>query len=974
MSGKQLESIFPAGSFLRFSANFASDTTNIMNKLLFSLILLLTIPAAVSAQLLLFEGTVTDNDGSPLPGALVQTEIAQTYTDIDGTFELELAADVREVAFVISAEGFMPQSLVVLVTDSDVKDLGTIRLQADPNAVSGSVVLAPDSLDQDNIAENIPTIVLNDDALSDGDFQSDNISGILANSRDLFVSTAAFNFGSLRFRVRGYDSENTTLLLNGVPMNELENGRLYWGAWGGLNDVTRNRQTEIGLNPMEYTFGGVGGGSTIDLRASSQREQLRVGYAISNRSYRNRIMATYSTGLLPSGWAFSFSGSRRWGNEGFIEGTSYDAWAYFASIDKRFNDRHALNLVFFGSPNKRGRSGAAIQELYDLAGSNYYNPYWGFQDGEKRNSRVANRHQPVLMLRHDWNVGQDALLTSAFSFQFGENGSTALDWYDARDPRPDYYRYLPSGSPDEFADEVAAILANDEAARQIDWDYMYNVNYSSLYTVEDVDGIEGNDVTGNRAKYIVEDRRYDSKEFNWNSMYTDPLGDHLTLNAGLGYQMYMGDNFKEVDDLLGAEFYVDVNRFVQRDFPTDQDKWQNDLNRPNRLLYEGDRFGYDYESHIRKANAWVQGVWSYRLIDFHLAAEASHTSFWRRGNVVNGLYPDNSFGDSEQQNFFNYGFKGGLTFKINSRNFLYANGAWITRAPFFRNSYIAPRVRDELVDGLTSTTIQSVEGGYVLRAANIQARATAYFTTFEDMTRVMSFFNDETIDLSSDGVDVDNSITAGFVNFAMTDIDSRHQGVELAVDWKVVAGLSLRGVAAIGQYQYTSRPTSTIVNESNPGLFGTLERTVYMQNFYIPGTPQSAYSGGIRYEGKGYWSASLNVNYFDNIFIDFNPNRRTTDAVGGLDPEIPQFASIIEQEQGDPGVTVDFFGSKSFRFNDLFLYLTVGVNNILDNQKIKTGGYEQLRFDFENQDPSTFPARYYYYYGRNFFVQLAFRI
>jgi hypothetical protein len=181
-------------------------------------------------------------------------------------------------------------------------------------------------------------------------------------------------------------------------------------------------------------------------------------------------------------------------------------------------------------------------------------------------------------------------------------------------------------------------------------------------------------------------------------------------------------------------------------------------------------------------------------------------------------------------------------------------------------------------------------------------------------------------------------------------------------------------VAAVGQYQFTSRPTSTIVNESNPGLFTPLERTVYQQNFFIPGTPQSAYSGGLRYEGKGYWSASVNVNYFDNTFIDFNPNRRTEAAIDGLNPEIGQFNSIIAQEQGDPGFTVDFFGSKSFKINDVFLYLTLGVNNILDNQNLKTGGYEQLRFDFENQDPSTFPARYYYYFGRNYFLSLAFRI
>ncbi|MBR9919298.1 MAG: TonB-dependent receptor [Bacteroidetes bacterium] len=933
-------------------------------KKFFPLLLLLVLPILAEAQLILFEGWVIDDvTEEPVAAALVDAGLATTLTDQDGYFELELAADVSEVVFEISAEGFLSQEIVVLVTNSRVKELGKIRLQADPNA-------------EETRDEQIPTLVLNSDDLEGSDNRSEDISGILASSRDIFVSTVSYTFGSLRFRLRGYDSENTTILLNGVPMNELENGRPYWSAWGGLNDVTRNRETDFGLDAIEYTFGGVGGASSIDTRASNQRKQTRVSYAISNRSYRNRIMATYSTGLLPSGWAFSFSGSRRWAQEGYAPGSSYDAWSYFASIDKKFNDKHLINLTAFGAPNRRGRNGAAVQELNDLAGTNYYNPYWGFQDGEQRNSRISTRHQPVIMLRHDWNIGENATLTNAVSYQFGRNGGTALDWYGARDPRPDYYRYLPSGTEPEFANEVAEILANDEAARQIDWDYMYNVNYNSLETVEDVDGIEGNDVTGQRSKYIVEDRRYDSKEFNWNSIYSNPIGDHLTIHGGIGYQMYDGDNYKLVDDLLGGEFYVDVNRFVQRDFPDDPDKWQNDLDNPNRLLKEGDRFGYDYASHIRKGYAWAQGAFNYRLFDFFLSGEVSQTTFWREGKVRNGLYPESSFGNSEQQKFFNYGVKGGITYKINSRNFLYANGSYSTRAPFFRNSYLSPRVRDEIVNGLTSTRIQSVEGGYILRGAVIKARATAYYTTFQDAVETMSFFNDEELTITQivDNVEESFGVTAGFVNYALTGIDSRHQGVELAFDWTVAAGLSLRGVAAVGNYQYTSRPTSVIVNESDPGLFDPFEKTVYQQNFFIPGTPQSAYTAGIRYEGKGYWSASLNVSYFDNVYIDFNPNRRTEEAVASLSPESPTFNQIIAQEKADPGMTVDFFGSKSFKINKVFMYLTVGVNNILNNQNLKTGGYEQLRFDFENQNPETYPARYYYYYGRNYFIGLTFRL
>jgi hypothetical protein len=171
---------------------------------------------------------------------------------------------------------------------------------------------------------------------------------------------------------------------------------------------------------------------------------MRVSYALTNRTYRNRVMATYSTGMLKNGWAFTVSGSRRWAEEGYIPGTPFDAYSYFISADRKLGEKHLLNLTALGAPSKRGRAGVSTQEMNDFAGTNYYNPNWGYQNGKKRNSRIANTHEPVVILRHDWSPSERTRLTSSLSYQFGRDGATALDWYDARDPRPDYYRKLPS--------------------------------------------------------------------------------------------------------------------------------------------------------------------------------------------------------------------------------------------------------------------------------------------------------------------------------------------------------------------------------------------------------------------------------------------------------------------------------------------------------------------------------------------------
>ncbi|MCB0641711.1 MAG: TonB-dependent receptor, partial [Phaeodactylibacter sp.] len=775
---------------------------------------------------MLFQGQLTDaGTGTPLEGVVVRTDLDETTTDAQGYFELELAMDVRQVTFEFDAEGFEIQYQTWEVKDLDVQDLGQISMNPTSNA---NVLLSKE--------EQAPLVVISAEALEDE--QSADISGLLTASRDIFVSTAAYTFGSVRFRVRGLNSEDNLFMINGVPYNELENGRVNFGAIGGLNDVLRNRDIQFGLGQLDYAIGDVGGGISLDTRASRQRKQARVSYAISNRSYQHRLMATYSTGLLKNGWAFSFSGSRRWAQEGYIEGSFYDSWAYFGSIDKKVGENHLFNLTVMGTPTRRGSFTAAIQELYDLTGSNYYNSYWGYQNGEKRNSRVRHTHQPLALLSHEWKMGENGLLTRAVSYQAGSNGGTALDWYNARDPRPNYYRYLPSAIEDPAqAALVAEAWKTDESVSQIDWDYLYNVNYNSVETIEDADGIEGNNVTGLRSKYILEDRRYDSKKLHFNTYYQHFLNEKISLQGGLGYQIYEGDNYKVVEDLLGGEFYLDINRFAERDFPGDNDAAQNDLNTPNRLLQVGDRFGYDYNPNIRKGYGWAQSSFSYRKVDFFLGGELSQTQFWRTGDVRTGLYPESSFGDSEKQNFLNYKVKGGVTYKINPKNYLYLNGLTQTKPPVFRNAYISPRTRDQVSDNLVSEGLLSGEVGYLIRGANLKARATAYWMQFSNQALIRSFY----LDNSS----LNGGIDDNFINYVVSGIDKQHRGVELAVDVKVVAGLSLNTVAALGQYFFTSRPTVDIYQDNNAeSLLSDL--LIYQKNFRVPGTPQNAYTFGIK--------------------------------------------------------------------------------------------------------------------------------
>ncbi len=810
-------------------------------------------------------------------------------------------------------------------------------------------------------ADNIPVVSLDENDMQDGSAQ--NISSQLGAGRDPFLSAASFHFNAVRFRIRGYDADLFSTYMNGVPMENLDNGFTPYGLWGGLNDVLRNRDQSHGLKATPYSIGDLGGLTYFDTRASRQRKQTSFNYALSNRNYVHRFMATHSTGMTKKGWAFTLSGSRRWAEEGFTDGTYYNGYSGFLGIDKKINDRHLLSFVGIVTPTENGRQGSSVPEMLAITGDNFYNPYWGYQNGKKRNASVAKTTQPLFILTHDWKVDDKTSLVTAVSYIFGKRSVSGLDWYNAADPRPDYYRYLPSYQLDTtYQAQVLDAMKNDVNLRQINWDKLYNTNYGSYTTIKNANGIAGNDVSGKRSYYILENRVVNTNRFNANSVLNRTIGSNVDFTAGGSLQYQKNHYYKEVEDLLGGDFYVDLNQFAERDFGTDPNANQNDLNNPNRILKVGDKFGYNYEIDVMKATLWSQAVVKFNKVDFFVAFEGSNTRFSRTGKVKVGLFPKNSFGQSAKQSFYNYTLKGGATYKIDGRNYLFANGSYMTRAPFFENAYIAPRTRDAVQDNLISEKIKSVEAGYVLNAPKLKIRATGYYTEFEDQLNVLTFYHDE---------------YRNFVNYAISNIDKQHFGAEFGIDAKIYKGLSLNAGAAVGRYYLDSRQNAIVTVDNSASVVS--KDLIYADNYRVP-TPQEAYTIGLDYRSPKFWFINVNFNYFDNMWLDFNPLRRTAAAVSGVEENSALWHNIVDQEKLSSQYTLDAFAGYSWLMNNkfkmknrTFLVFNVGVNNILNNENIVSGGFEQLRFDFAEKNVGKFPARKFYAYGLNYFASIGLR-
>ncbi|HRO41778.1 MAG TPA: TonB-dependent receptor [Flavipsychrobacter sp.] len=917
-----------------------------------------------------------DEKGTALvKGKLINTALNEAAHDVQVTipFLRLLATSDGNGDFNFSHVPFGTHTMVIggtstfsdtvrIVVNKKVIDLGLINITAN---------------DQGNVLQNalIPTLLLDENnmAADDDGISSQNVSGLLTASRDPFQNTAAFIFGPYRFQPRGYDRSAQQIFVNGTPMNDIETGDAFWNQWGGLNDVFRGRSSTYGLEPSEYAMGGINGTVYFDATAANQRKQTRITYSNSNRQYRNRLMVTHNSGLLKGDWAYSISLGKRWGQEGFIQGTFYDAYSYFAAVTKRFGLKHEINFTAFGAPTRRGKVAPAIQEVYNIAGSNFYNPNWGYQNGEKRNARVADYHQPTFILNYKYAPTKKTNWHTSIGYQYGINANSSIDWYNGSDPRPDYYRYLPSWRNELYAnnptlaaqeaEDVRSRWQNEPSVSQVNWDRLHQVNFGNYEMVNDVNGIANNNVFGRRSVYVVGSDVDDIRKYTLNTYVQHVLNDHVTLYEGFTLLNQRTESYRRLDDLLGGDFYINYNQFAEREYIANPSIRQNDLETPNRIIKEGDKYNYHYNSHFMKSWVWAQAVFTYNKVDFFVSASGGFNSFRREGMFRNGLYPASSLGFSPTQKFLTYALKGGVTYKLNGRNYLFVNAATLQDAPTMDNTYISPRTRNQAVNNPIEQNTYSIEGGYLLRAPKLNGRIVGYSTDVKGASEIKRFYHED---------------FQTFVNYAMQDIDMRFTGAEIAIEYKVTPSINVTGVAALNQAFYTNRPKVSVYGDNDTSIVAVARET-YLKNYYLAVGPQSAYSLGFKYSSKQYWFGTLSFNYFDRNYVDVNPDRRTANTVSALTPGSSEWHTILDQEKLPNFFTIDLFVYKSlllsrtFKFlpKNTFLYLSLGVNNLLDNQNIRTGGFEQLRFD--NAAPNKFPGKYFIGYGRNYFANVSLK-
>ena len=914
-----------------------------MNKTIVLIVLFLLCHTSMYSQNVIRGIIIDNNSKKPLSEVLISIKntIFTTKTDLNGAFHIK-ALSKGNYILEIKLNGFETQNLPLELSNNTL-DLGVVLLFRD----------FTDQLD-------LSIITISDDELNNDASAADNISGLLQASKDIFLRTAAFEFSSSFFKVKGLDSGNGKVLINGIQMNKVYDGRAQWSNWGGLNDVLRNQEFSNGLAASNVTFGGILGTTNMNTRASLQRPGTRFSYSSSNRSYVHRAMATHTTGISKNGWAMTFSASRRAGTEGFNDGTSYNAYSVFTSIEKKINDHHSINFTGIFTPNRRGKSSPNTQEVFDLKGIEF-NEYWGNLNGRKLNSRIKEVVEPILMLNHYWDISENATLQTNASYQFGKIGNSRLDFNGGANPSPTYYQTLPS----------YFLRTNDLSGAYISQENFVNNGQLDWYRIFDANTTNTN--AGLNNAYVLYEDRNDDKQITVNTIYNLEINNHISINGKLEYKRLRSQNFAEVLDLLGGSGYLDINNFADSEA-----QMQNDILNPNRVVGVGDAFRYNFNLKSDFINAFAQGQFKYNKVDFFAAVMVSQITNQREGLYKNGRFENNSLGASEKINFTNYGVKTGTTYKISGRNLINANVAYLTQAPTIRNSFSNSRENNNIVEDLKSEKVFSADASYIRRSSIITSRVSAYYTSIKDATEISFYF--------ADGVGGDNT---AFVQEIVSGIKKKQLGLELGLEAQVTATIKLKGAAAIGSFVYANNPNLYLTSDvTNEGIFDEKGRSgsyiSNLKNYKIAAGPHQAYSAGFEYRDPNYWWIGATVNFFNNTYVDIAPLTRSrnfySDADGLTFPDydLESANQLLQQEKFDAYKVVNLVGGKSWKIDGYYISAFATVNNLL-NTAYKSGGFEQGRNANYNElsvdkalDKPVFGNKYWYGRGTTYFLNLNF--
>ncbi len=655
-----------------------------MKKMYFALAAFLMTALAFS------QGTITGSviDGetnSPLPGAnvMVKGTTNGTVTDFDGNFSINASASSGTL--VVSYIGFSSKQVSFTIANGDL-NLGSISLMPDASALD-EVIVSTYSLAVDRKTPvAVSTIKAGEIELKLG---TQEFPEILKSTPGIYATKSGGGFGDGRVNIRGFSSENVAVMINGIPVNDMENGRVFWSNWAGLGDVTSAMQVQRGLGASKIAVPSIGGTINVVTKTTDVVEGGNVISSVGNDGYL-KYGATYSTGLLDNGFAVTVSGAKTEG-DGYVDGTEFSGISYFVNISKQINDAHELSFSAFGAKQRHGQrqNRQLIQTYRNSENDRKFNADWGYKNGQITHQEDNFYHKPQMSLNHYWDINENTNLSTVVYASFGSGGGGGT-----------------AGTNKFSFDDTGFSEYRDGLYGPIDFDKIVDENIAA---------------GANGAETYLRASRNDHNWYGVLSTLKTNLSDKLVFLGGLDYRNYKGIHFSEVTDLLGAQYALD----------------DGNVNNPNAILQVGDKRDYFNDGLVGWLGAFAQLEYDVNdKVNTFISLAASNTGY-KRVDYFNYLDSD-PLQETDRYNFFGYSAKGGANYRIDDKHNIFANLGYFEKAADF-DAVFQNFDNEHINEDAENQKITSFELGYGYRTSKLSGNINLYRTTWNDRTETVGF-------------------------------------------------------------------------------------------------------------------------------------------------------------------------------------------------------------------------------------------
>ena len=873
------------------------------------------------AQNITVRGQLVDAEtGEPLVGAAVMVEgtTQGSVTNVDGYFEQRVA---QGATLLFKYVGYKDLTKQVPRRGASV-DMGVIEMQADAVLLKDVVITSSIAVARKTpVAVSSVNPVYIEEKLGTQEFPE-----ILKATPGVYVTKDGGGFGDANTRVRGFESENVAMMINGVPMNGMENQKVYWSNWAGLSDVTSSIQVQRGLGASKVASPAVGGSINIITKSTDAKKGGFISYAMGNDGF-NKILFSVSSGLTKDGWAFTLLGGKDW-RDGYIQGTESEGYNYFISIAKRFNDNHQLTLSAFGAPqthNQRNYNNALSikewQKMKQYVGEDYmyrFNPTFGYRKGQAYVSNFNWYHKPQISLNHLWQIDYKSSLSTALYMSVGRGGGS----YTTGDSENRNKWYGASYG-------------------ELNWDFRHP---DGTFDYDAIDEMNANSTTG--SKMVMGEQSNNHMWYGLLSTYTTKFGDYFDFYGGIDLRYYKGLHQNKITDLFSGEYFIDsYNR--QNVLPTNNAA-ASDPSFVNKKLGVGDIIYRDYDGFVMSEGVFAQLEYNKDKLSAFVSGGLSNTSYWR----YDRFYYDEIHAKSSKKHYLGGNIKGGVNYNLTDQHNVFFNAGYITRAPMFDTSFINSQTSHERNPDAINEKVISFELGYGFRSQYFAANVNAYYTKWIDK----SLYDGSTGD---DGERY---------TLNMTGANAKHMGIELDFEAKPTRWLSINGMFSWGDWRWDGLATGYMLNSAGQIVTSAggnvitdmnealnYRYQIRMDNVSVGGSAQTTAALGVTVRPLKGLRIGLDWNFAARLFADYDIDVR--DAMPGDE-------YVVGKPWQVPSYHVfDLNAGYTFDFGKIRATLSGNVNNLFDQEYIADAWDGSTWEDVE---------RVFYGWGRTYSVRLKF--